>query len=49
MTIHGPFLSSVDQGYVWLYMLFLTTERQMFFNPYHFAGEDQSGGRGIWR
>ena len=30
MTIHGPFLSSVDQGDVWLYVLFLTTERQMF-------------------
>ena len=30
-------------------MLFWTTERQVFFNPYHFSGEDQSGGRGIWR
>ena len=39
----------MDQGDVWLYMLLWTIETQVFFNPYHFAGEDQSGSRGIWR
>ena len=24
-----------------VYMLFFTTERQVFLNPYHFIGEDQ--------
>ena len=34
----------VGQGDVQLYMLFLTTKRRVFLNPYHCAGEGQSSG-----